>query len=62
MTEPYDRDEHEIEIEERPPHGGIRLSRRCSCSCGFIGPWRLKPRTARDDGDAHLFRRDKGIA
>jgi hypothetical protein len=57
-----DTGDHEIEIETREPHGGIRLTRRCSCSCGFVGPWRLKPRTARRDADAHLCRREEGLA
>jgi len=57
-------DTHDWEIE-RVAAGETVLGQakhRVSCSCGFLGPWRAKRRTARADGEAHDDRRAAGEA
>jgi hypothetical protein len=49
------------EIERRVAADG-RLEYRVTCSCGFVGPWRLARSSARRDRDNHEDRRACGEA
>ena len=65
MTERIERedgDDHEVEIEPRFNASDACKVYRASCSCGFLGPWRLLRRKSRADRDAHLDRRAEGKA
>lgn len=50
------------EIESKLNASDACKNYRASCSCGFVGPWRLTRRSARRDRDAHDDRRAAGEA
>lgn len=52
---------HDSEIERRTAADG-RPEYRVSCSCGFVGPWRLTRSSARRDRDNHEDRIAAGEA